>query len=107
MLSTIILALYGGENARGIEQIPFQLSHKTNLRWLECGPALHVQSFVNNSDICTSLSQDANNNDDYSSINDVEALLLVAGDPAAEDEPMRKGTCLQVSNIAEVHIRRQ
>ncbi|KAF8636567.1 hypothetical protein AX17_003378 [Amanita inopinata Kibby_2008] len=37
----------------------------------------------------------ASKNDDYSSIADVEALLLVAGDPAAEDEPMRKGTCFQ------------
>ncbi|KIK06643.1 hypothetical protein K443DRAFT_674303 [Laccaria amethystina LaAM-08-1] len=37
----------------------------------------------------------ANKNDEYSSIADVDALLLVAGDPAAEDEPIRKGTCLQ------------
>ncbi|KAF8350878.1 FACT complex subunit SPT16 [Amanita rubescens] len=34
-------------------------------------------------------------NDDYGSIADVDALLLIAGDPAAEDEPMRKGTCFQ------------
>jgi len=35
-------------------------------------------------------------NGDYGSIADVDALLLIAGDPAAEDEPMRKGTCFQV-----------
>ncbi|KAF8228962.1 FACT complex subunit SPT16 [Tricholoma matsutake] len=34
-------------------------------------------------------------NDDYSSIAEADCLLLVAGDPASEDEPMRKGTCLQ------------
>ncbi|KAG5341046.1 hypothetical protein C0989_011905 [Termitomyces sp. Mn162] len=37
----------------------------------------------------------ARNDDDYSSIADADAILLVAGDPASEDEPMRKGTCLQ------------
>ncbi|KAJ3536926.1 hypothetical protein NMY22_g5814 [Coprinellus aureogranulatus] len=37
----------------------------------------------------------ASKNDDYASISDADALLLVAGDPAAEDEPMRKGTCFQ------------
>lgn len=40
--------------------------------------------------------QSAKNDDDYSSIAEVDAILLVAGDPASEDEPMRKGTCLQV-----------
>ncbi|KAJ7582567.1 FACT complex subunit SPT16 [Mycena floridula] len=34
-------------------------------------------------------------NDDYSSISTADAIFLVAGDPAGEDEPMRKGTCLQ------------
>ncbi|KAI0721606.1 FACT complex subunit SPT16 [Cerioporus squamosus] len=33
--------------------------------------------------------------DDYTSIADVGALLLLAGDPAAEDEPIRKGTAFQ------------
>ncbi|RDB21018.1 FACT complex subunit SPT16 [Hypsizygus marmoreus] len=37
----------------------------------------------------------AKNDDDYSSIAGTDALLLIAGDPASEDEPMRKGTCLQ------------
>lgn len=41
--------------------------------------------------------QDAKNNEDYESISDVDALLLVAGDPTADDEPMRKGSCFQVS----------
>ncbi|THH01723.1 hypothetical protein EW026_g1029 [Hermanssonia centrifuga] len=40
----------------------------------------------------------AGKNDDYSSIADVDALLLPAGDPAGEDEPMRKGTAFQKSN---------
>ncbi|THV07844.1 FACT complex subunit SPT16 [Dendrothele bispora CBS 962.96] len=38
---------------------------------------------------------ESKNNEDYSSIADTDALLLLAGDPAAEDEPMKKGTCLQ------------
>ncbi|TFK25049.1 FACT complex subunit SPT16 [Coprinopsis marcescibilis] len=37
----------------------------------------------------------AKNSDEYSTLADVEAILLVAGDPAAEDEPTRKGTCFQ------------
>ncbi|GLB35147.1 putative fact complex subunit spt16 [Lyophyllum shimeji] len=37
----------------------------------------------------------AKNDEDYSSIAEADALLLVAGDPASEDEPMRKSTCLQ------------
>ena len=40
--------------------------------------------------------QSASQNDDYSSIADVDALLLLAGDPGAEDEPVRKGTSFQV-----------
>ncbi|KAJ7236734.1 FACT complex subunit SPT16 [Mycena haematopus] len=39
--------------------------------------------------------RNAPQNEDYSSIADTEALLLVAGDPAPEDEPTRKGTCIQ------------
>lgn len=41
--------------------------------------------------------QNASKNDDYASIADAGGLIIIAGDPAAEDEPMRKGTCLQVS----------
>ncbi|KAJ8699613.1 FACT complex subunit spt16 [Pleurotus ostreatus] len=37
----------------------------------------------------------ANENEDYAGLANVDALLIVAGDPAGEDEPMRKGTCLQ------------
>jgi hypothetical protein len=44
-------------------------------------------------------TQSAKNDEDYSSIADTDALLLLAGDPAAEDEPMRKGTCFQVRTI--------
>lgn len=43
--------------------------------------------------MCT---QNAAQDDDYSSIADVDALFLAAGDPAGEDEPMRKGTAFQV-----------
>ncbi|KAI0928386.1 hypothetical protein AcW1_005644 [Taiwanofungus camphoratus] len=39
--------------------------------------------------------KDASNNNDYSSIADVDALFLSAGDPAREDEPIRKGTAFQ------------
>lgn len=28
-----------------------------------------------------------------------EALLLLSGDPAAEDEPIRRGTAFQVSQV--------
>ncbi|KAF8163125.1 FACT complex subunit SPT16 [Crassisporium funariophilum] len=37
----------------------------------------------------------AGDNEDYASIAGVDALLLIAGDPAADDEPMRKGSCFQ------------
>ncbi|KAF8078147.1 FACT complex subunit SPT16 [Lyophyllum atratum] len=37
----------------------------------------------------------AKNDDDYNSIAEADALLIAAGDPASEDEPMRKSTCLQ------------
>ncbi|KAF7338622.1 FACT complex subunit SPT16 [Mycena venus] len=39
--------------------------------------------------------RDAAQSEDYSSIAGTDALLLVAGDPAPEDEPARKGTCIQ------------
>ncbi|EKM55643.1 uncharacterized protein PHACADRAFT_173804 [Phanerochaete carnosa HHB-10118-sp] len=37
----------------------------------------------------------AGKNDDFSSVADADALLLLAGDPANEDEPTRKGTAFQ------------
>ncbi|KAF7322686.1 FACT complex subunit SPT16 [Mycena chlorophos] len=39
--------------------------------------------------------RDAAQNTDYASIADTDALLLIAGDPAPEDEPARKGTAIQ------------
>ncbi|KIK63712.1 hypothetical protein GYMLUDRAFT_162320 [Collybiopsis luxurians FD-317 M1] len=39
--------------------------------------------------------KNASSSNDYSSIADTDALLLLAGDPAGEDEPMKKGTCFQ------------
>lgn len=47
-------------------------------------------------DITRRVLQSAKNNDDYESIADVDALLLIAGDPTSDDEPMRKGSCFQV-----------
>jgi nucleosome binding factor SPN SPT16 subunit len=41
----------------------------------------------------------AGKSDDHSSIAGAEALLLTAGDPAGEEEPIRKGTCFQVTAI--------
>ncbi|KAG5645879.1 hypothetical protein DXG03_005026 [Asterophora parasitica] len=38
----------------------------------------------------------AQNDDDYSSLAGVDALLIVSGDPPSEDEPMPKGNCLQL-----------
>jgi hypothetical protein len=43
-----------------------------------------------------STSQDASQNGDYDSIAQCDALFLCAGDPAAEDEPVPKGTAFQV-----------
>ncbi|KAI0646896.1 FACT complex subunit SPT16 [Trametes meyenii] len=37
----------------------------------------------------------AQKEDDYGSIADADAFLLIAGDPAGEDEPIRKGTAFQ------------
>ncbi|KAF9567635.1 FACT complex subunit SPT16 [Agrocybe pediades] len=37
----------------------------------------------------------ARDNEDFESIIDVDALLLIAGDPTSDDEPMRKGSCFQ------------
>lgn len=42
-------------------------------------------------------SQDASSDNEYASVLDCDALLLASGDPGAEDEPMKKGTCFQVS----------
>ncbi|KAJ6606562.1 FACT complex subunit SPT16 [Mycena vulgaris] len=39
--------------------------------------------------------RNAAENEDYSSVAGLDALFLVAGDPAPEDEPTRKGTCVQ------------
>ncbi|KAJ7286043.1 FACT complex subunit SPT16 [Mycena rebaudengoi] len=39
--------------------------------------------------------KNAAQNEDYASVADTDALILVAGDPAPEDEPTRKGTCVQ------------
>ncbi|KAF8919602.1 FACT complex subunit SPT16 [Mucidula mucida] len=38
---------------------------------------------------------DASSDNEYASVLDCDALLLASGDPGAEDEPMKKGTCFQ------------
>lgn len=40
--------------------------------------------------------QRAGKNDDYSSIADVDGIFIPAGDPAGEDEPVKKGAAFQV-----------
>ncbi|KAI0080592.1 FACT complex subunit SPT16 [Panus rudis PR-1116 ss-1] len=39
--------------------------------------------------------KNASDDSEYASVADVDAIFLAAGDPAAEDEPIRKGTALQ------------
>ncbi len=48
--------------------------------------------------------QNATKDDDYSSIADVDALLLTAGDPVGEDEPIRKGTAFQVCRTSSSSV---
>ena len=57
--------------------------------------AFSSPSLLTNSILC--LPQNAQKDDDYSTVADADALLLTAGDPALEDEPIRKGTAFQVS----------
>lgn len=40
--------------------------------------------------------QNASDSEEYGSIADVGAFLVMAGDPAGEDDPIRKGTAFQV-----------
>jgi hypothetical protein len=40
--------------------------------------------------------QSAGKNDDYGAFADCDALLVLAGDPAPEDEPIKKGVAFQV-----------
>lgn len=49
-----------------------------------------------------SICQNASDNEDYASIVDVGALLVTAGDPAGEDDPIRKGTAFQVCPFVQV-----
>jgi hypothetical protein len=44
-------------------------------------------------------AQSASENEDYASIADAGALFVSAGDPAGEDDPIRKGTAFQVCLI--------
>ena len=48
--------------------------------------------------LCALGRQNAQKEEEYSSIADVDALLLAAGDPAAEDDAIKKGTAFQVSS---------
>jgi len=62
-----------------------------NVRMLPVLCAGHALTFI------TPCFQNASVNDDLGSIANADALLLLSGDPAAEDEPVRKGTAFQVS----------
>lgn len=62
-----------------------------NVRMLFSLCAVHTLTFI------AVAFQNASHNDDLGSIANTEALLLLSGDPAAEDEPVRKGTAFQVS----------
>jgi hypothetical protein len=44
-------------------------------------------------------AQSASESEDYASIADAGALFVSAGDPAGEDDPIRKGTAFQVRLI--------
>jgi len=44
-------------------------------------------------------AQSASENEDYASIADAGALFVSAGDPAGEDDPIRKSTAFQVRLI--------
>lgn len=50
-------------------------------------------------------AQIASNNDDYASIAEADALFLAAGDPAGEDDPIRKGTAFQVCTFSAAFHR--
>jgi hypothetical protein len=43
--------------------------------------------------------QSAGKNDDYATVADCDALLILAGDPAAEDEVPKKSTAFQVCTL--------
>lgn len=62
-----------------------------NVRMLLALCTVHTLTFI------VTAFQNASLNDDLGSIANAEALLLLSGDPAAEDEPVRKGTAFQVS----------
>ncbi|KDQ60609.1 hypothetical protein JAAARDRAFT_31568 [Jaapia argillacea MUCL 33604] len=56
---------------------------------------LNKSSFSSRLKLVYDAWNNASQNEDYSSIADVDALFLSAGDPAGEDEPIRKGTAFQ------------
>lgn len=56
--------------------------------------------FLNDpADFLTRGIQNAPNDEDCSTLLDVDVHFIVAGDPGGEDEPTRKGTALQVSPL--------
>lgn len=69
--------------------------------WKVCGSLLSRKLFVL---FLTFLIKNAGKNDEYGSVADADALFIAAGDPASEDDPMRKGTCLQVRTIPDARI---
>lgn len=69
-----------------------------NVRMLSLLCAVHTLTFI-------ATLQNASLNDDLGSIASAQALLLLSGDPATEDEPVRKGTAFQVSRACVLPAR--
>jgi hypothetical protein len=65
----------------------------------------HIRPFAAASFSLLVLSQSAPKNDEYSSVADADAFILQAGDPAGEDEPIRKGTSFQVTRLVDRRLR--
>jgi hypothetical protein len=65
-------------------------AHKTHLREVNVA----ARAFL----------QNASESNEYASIADANALFVLAGDPAAEDEPVRKGTAFQVRACMIFHV---
>ena len=85
-----------GQHGSTTQQDPHQRSSKEHLRRLERAYVVGVvrSAYPN---VRRRRFQNASVNDDLGSIANAEALLLLSGDPASEDDPVRKGTAFQVS----------
>lgn len=91
---------YAGRAQQNHIRYPCQENLRSLDGWYSNSPSAYLCSRSRGT-----ILQNASKNDDYASISDADALLLVAGDPASEEEPMRKGTCFQVRTIYLGHTR--